>query len=345
MSARIHAAIGAPMQIENRQVRVSASVGLAVWEPVQQHTASELLRAADLALYAAKARGKAQTAVFEHAMAVQAVDRLELESELRQALERDELELHYQPLVELEDGEVVELEALARWRHSARGQISPGEFIPLAEETGLIVPLGRWVLNRACQQARLWREAGVRPMPIISVNLSGRQLEDPALVDEVAAALTENALEPGRLKLEITESVAIADTPVILNALRDLRKLGVQLAIDDFGTGNSALNYLKRFHVDTLKIDRSFVEELVANSRSAAMVQGIIAFAKSLGLSVTGEGVETLEQSQALRAFGCDRAQGFLFARPLPAEEVPRVLAQGLSRRSGFSSPDLRLAA
>jgi len=344
MSKRIHDAIGAPMMIENRRVLVGASVGLAVREPGERQTASELLRAADLALYAAKGRGKAQTAMFEESMSVQAVDRLELESELRLALERDELELHYQPLVELEDGRVAELEALARWPHALRGQISPGEFIPLAEETGLIVALGRWVLNRACQQARVWREAGIRHLPTIAVNLSGRQLEEPGLVDDVRAALTANGLEPSILKLEITESVAIVDTPLILKSLRDLRELGVQLAIDDFGTGNSALNYLKRFHVDTLKIDRSFVEELAADERSAAMVQGIIAFAKSLGLSVTGEGVETTAQSDALRALGCDRAQGFLFARPLPAHEVPRVLAQGLPRREQ-SQRDIRLAA
>ena len=334
ISERIHVSIGAPIDIEGRPVRVNASVGLALRESAQhEQTASELLRAADLALYAAKTRGKAQTAVFEWAMAVQAVDRLELEDDLQTALEREELELYYQPLVDLEDGQVVELEALARWRHPVRGPVSPAEFIPLAEETGLIVPLGRWVLNRACQQARAWRDSHVMPLSTISVNLSGCQLEDPALIGDIRRALADNGLEPSVLKLEITESVAIADTPVIENTLHELRALGVQLAIDDFGTGNAALNYLKRFQVDTLKIDRSFVEELAADARSAAMVQGIIAFAKSLGLSVTGEGVETTEQSEALRALGCDRAQGFLFAKPLPAADIPAVLAKGVAPR------------
>jgi EAL domain-containing protein (putative c-di-GMP-specific phosphodiesterase class I) len=278
--------------------------------------------------------------------------RLELEADLRLALERQEFEVHYQPLVELEDGRIAEVEALVRWRHPRRGLVGPGEFIPLAEETGLIVPLGRWVLETACRQVRAWQQALGAESLALSVNLSARQLAHPGLADEVRAILDDTRLEPDRLKLEITESIAVADTCANRETLWALRRLGVRLAIDDFGTGSSALNYLRRFPVDTLKIDRSFVEELGQDMRTTAMVGGIVAFAKSLGLHVTGEGVETAEQSHYLRSMGCDQGQGYLFARPIAAPELEALLraqpgmAEALLRaQPGPDEASLRRAA
>jgi diguanylate cyclase (GGDEF)-like protein len=331
---KIRAALRQPVTIGERSITVSASIGIAVHDVADVKNASDLLQAADLALYAAKARGKAQAAVFEPAMAADAMQRLELEANLREALEREELTVHYQPLIDLQDGGLAEVEALVRWRHPVRGQISPAEFIPLAEETGLIVPLGRWVLNQACAQLRQWLTQFPSAPLVLAVNLSGKQLEDPHLVADVRYALQSNGLAPGRVKLEITESVAIADTPVICRVLQDLKNLGVQLAIDDFGSGNSALRYLQHFPIDTLKIDRSFVEGLGRDPRSAALLRGMVAFAKSIGLSVTGEGVETLDQSDCLRALGCDRAQGFLFARPAPPESITTLLDEHAEDRA-----------
>ena len=313
-----------PVVLEGRSWIASGSIGVVRRGP-EHSEAGHLLRSAELALYAAKERGKAQAAVYDSAMASRAVARLELEADLRHALQRDEFEVYYQPLVSLADGQVREVEALVRWRHPHRGLVGPSEFIPLAEETGLIVPLGQWVLETACRQARDWQRR-FESEPVVCVNLSGRQLAQPSLIDDVRAALTRSGLEPRLLKLEITESVAVADTAANRAALSGLRDLGVQLAIDDFGAGYAALSYLRRFPVGTLKIDRSFVDDLGRDSRTTAMVRGLIAFAKSLGLSVTGEGIETPEQSALLRAMGCDSGQGYLFARPLAPAQLESLL-------------------
>jgi EAL domain-containing protein (putative c-di-GMP-specific phosphodiesterase class I) len=288
-----------------------------------------LLRAADLALYAAKASGKGQARRFEPAMAEQALNRLELESELRQALDQGAFEVHYQPLVSFATGAVQEVEALVRWSHPVRGTIGPAAFISIAEDTGLIVPLGRWVLETACRDVRRWQVEFPSGTPLrVSVNLSARQLQDPNLVDDVRRILDDTGLDPATLKLEITESVAVANTTLNRSTLASLRQLGIRLAVDDFGTGNAAMEYLRHFPVDTLKIDRSFVEDIGRDVRATALVRGMIAFARSVGLEVTGEGIETLEQSAQLRAMGCELGQGFLFARPLPASQLETCLLQ-----------------
>jgi EAL domain-containing protein (putative c-di-GMP-specific phosphodiesterase class I) len=221
------------------------------------------------------------------------------------------------------------VEALVRWEHPERGLVSPAEFIPLAEETGLIVPIGQWVLEEACRQVREWQLAHPHQPPLgLSVNLSARQFQHPGLVAEIAQALSQSGLDARCLTLELTESVVMQDAEGTVAKLHALKELGIQLAIDDFGTGYSSLSYLKRFPVDTLKIDRSFVDGIGQDAQDTAIVQSVVALAKTLHLSVTGEGIETREQAARLRALGCDRGQGYLFARPLPAEDVAALLAQ-----------------
>jgi diguanylate cyclase (GGDEF)-like protein/PAS domain S-box-containing protein len=325
---RIAALLRAPISVGDRDVIVTASIGVAMSTPHHDRTES-VLRNADLALYRAKAGGKARWILFEASMERDAVERLELETDLRQGLERNEFRLVYQPILSLADGQIVEVEALVRWQHPTRGQISPAQFIPIAEETGLIEPIGLWVLEEACRQARVWQ----RLLPpdrslVMSVNLSGRQFQDPRLVDQIRRILRETGLEPQALKLEITESVLMQDAERTAARMRALTDIGVRFAIDDFGTGYSSLSYLRRFPVDTLKIDRSFVEGLGADAQALAIVRSIVALAKALNLSVTGEGVETPAQHALLRELGCDRGQGYLFARPLVAADLVGLLAQ-----------------
>jgi EAL domain-containing protein (putative c-di-GMP-specific phosphodiesterase class I) len=218
------------------------------------------------------------------------------------------------------------MEALVRWKHPQRGLLFPGDFVGLSEETGLIVPLGRWVLHEACRQTRQWQLATPGSSLAISVNLSARQLQQPGLVEEIAAVLRETRLDPGALRLEITETVVMHDAPTTLAKLEALKALGVQLAIDDFGTGYSSLGYLKRFPVDTLKIDRSFVKGIGQNVEDSAIVRAVITVAKSLGLAVTAEGIETADQLEHLRSLGCDHGQGYYFAKPMPSDRVPALL-------------------
>jgi EAL domain-containing protein (putative c-di-GMP-specific phosphodiesterase class I) len=261
-------------------------------------------------------------------MTISALERMEMETDLRHALDRSELRVVYQPIISLETGNVSELEALVRWDHPTRGLISPTQFIPLAEETGLIVAIGQWVLEESCRQGSAWHLAHPsEPLLTISVNLSARQFLQVDLVEDVARAVWESRLDPSSLKLEITESVLMRDVDGTIEKLWALKRLGVQLAIDDFGTGYSSLSYLKRFPVDTLKIDRSFVSGLGQDSNDTAIVRSVVALAKSLNLAVTGEGIETSEQLGHLQALGCDRGQGYLFAMPLDAYEIDALLA------------------
>jgi EAL domain-containing protein (putative c-di-GMP-specific phosphodiesterase class I) len=290
----------------------------------------ELLRDADVAMYRAKSAGPSQYEVFDPEMNARALERLSLETDLWQAVSRGELRVHYQPKVHLSTQKIVGLEALVRWEHPVHGTISPGVFIPLAEETGLILTIGQWVLREACRQARVWQGQSEDGSGLqMSVNLSSRQLQQPNLVQEIADILKETDLDPRLLKLEITESVVMSDAESTIRALRELKSLGVQLAIDDFGTGYSSLSYLRRFPVDTLKIDRSFISNLGINIEDTEIVRAIINLAKTLGLEVTAEGVETLEQVNQLNDLSCDWGQGFYFARPMPGDAISALIENG----------------
>jgi EAL domain-containing protein (putative c-di-GMP-specific phosphodiesterase class I) len=345
VARRVSAAMAEPFLLNGRELFASFSIGIALSVPGHDRP-DTLLRNADLAMYRAKANGKAGFQVFDPSMTITALERLELETELRHALDRGQLRVVYQPIMSLGSGRVSELEALLRWDHPTRGVISPSQFIPLAEETGLIVPIGQWVLESACQRAHAWHEAFPDDAPVaISVNLSARQFMQTDLVEEVARALWQTRLEPSALKLEITESVLMRDIDGTVEKLWALKALGIQLAIDDFGTGYSSLSYLKRFPVDTLKIDRSFVSGLGQDSNDTAIVRSVVALAKSLNLAVTGEGIETPEQLGQLQALGCDRGQGYLFAMPLDVVEVDRLLADhGTEMSRGTRSDHLSVA-
>jgi diguanylate cyclase (GGDEF)-like protein len=322
VAERIMAAMQAPFQLAGHEVCVSASLGIAL-SSGKGSTPEDLLRDADAALYRSKNRGKARYEVFDATMHARALDRLQLENDLRRGIERGDLRVHYQPMVELGTGRVAGVEALARWQHPTRGSIPPGDFIALAEESSLILPLSRWVLFESCRQASEWhRRYPDRPPLTVSVNLSVRQFQHPALVDEVAEALRETGLPPGCLSLEITESMMMEAAEATNAILRDLKAIGVRLAIDDFGTGYSSLGYLKRFPVDTLKIDRTFVAGLGRDPEDSAIVHAVIRLAHTLGLAVTAEGVETAAQRDELRATGCELGQGYYFAKPLPADAV-----------------------
>ena len=326
VAERITAALGGAMTIGDQELVVTASIGIALGT-AGSVVPGDLLRHADIALYRAKGEGKARYAVFDTAMHEQARARLALEGDLRRALAQGELELHYQPQVSLATGQIVGVEALARWQHPARGMIAPAQFLPLAEEIGLMVPLGQWVLAAACRQAQEWRARWQAAAELrLAVNLSAPEFREPHLVARVAEVLTRTGFPPHLLELELTESALLGDAPATADTLRALRRLGVRLALDDFGTGYSSLSYLRRFRADTLKIDRSFVAGLATTPEQQAIVAAIGALAHALGLGVTAEGVETAEQVERLRSLGCDLGQGYYFARPLPPEGMGPLL-------------------
>ena len=320
VAERIIEQLQTPFYLGGREVFISSSIGIALnttgYEP-----SDELMRNADAAMYEAKKRGKSRYAIFKPDMDSRSFERLQLATDLRRAIERQEFRLYYQPVVQLESGKIVEVEALVRWEHPRIGLILPGKFIPLAEETGLILTIGEWVLKVACQQAQLWHlQHPNEPPLIVGVNLSPKQFQQPQLADIIACILAETGLNPHHLKLEITESMMMEQGDATITTLYRLKNLGVRLAIDDFGTGFSALSYLKRFPVDTLKIDGSFIQGLGYNREDTAIVHAVIAFAKALNLSITAEGVETAEQLAQLRLLGCDRGQGYYFSEPVSAD-------------------------
>jgi diguanylate cyclase (GGDEF)-like protein/PAS domain S-box-containing protein len=325
---RIHDALAAPFSLEGREVTATASIGVALSEP-DHGQLQDLLRDADLAMYHAKQQGGARFQVFDVAMRDSAAARLGLEADLRNAVERREFRLVFQPIVELETGRVHGLEALLRWHHPQRGVISPPEFLPLAEQTGLILPIGTWVLQEACRHARRWRDAVPTGAPVrLSVNLSAKQLRHPHIADEVQTAIHEAGLEPSCLVLEIAERVIMENVEASPALLHQLREVGVELYMDDFGTGQSSLSSLPRFPLQGIKVDRSFVHRVGGRRIDLDIVRSIVDMARTLRVEVIAEGVETVAQRERLIAFGCELGQGYLFAKPLEPSAAGALLAK-----------------
>jgi diguanylate cyclase (GGDEF)-like protein len=333
IGARLIATIAEPILVGNDEVFVTASLGIAVANP--DDTAETLLRHADAAMYQAKHDGRARTVMFRPDHHGSAVAALRTGNDLHRALARDELVMHYQPIIDLRTGRVVGFEALMRWNHPDRGLLPPGEFIAFAEETGLIVPMGMWALETACRQTAYWQSVRDRipdaPQLSINVNLAARQVADRTLAKTVAKIIKRTGIAPGAVVLELTENTLMQDTASTIDALHALRSQGVHLSIDDFGTGYSSLAYLKRFPVESLKIDRSFIDGLGQESEDTSIVEAIIRLAHALELSAVAEGLETPTQLETLRTLGCDFAQGFLLGRPLPAEAIGEFPADDLT--------------
>jgi diguanylate cyclase (GGDEF)-like protein/PAS domain S-box-containing protein len=316
--------VAAPYYFDSHELHVSTSIGISVY-PEDGGNALTLIKHADIAMYHAKARGRSNFQFFDPCMNQRAAERLFLENHLRQALEREELELHYQPQIDLRSGRIIGAEALLRWRHSKQGLIPPSRFIPVAEDSGLILPLGEWVLQQACHQAKAWEAAG---LPVrVSVNVSAAQFQRKTIIDSVKFALERTGMAPERLQLELTETVVMSELSQAIEQFRQLKALGVRLSIDDFGTGYSSLSYLKQLPVNDLKIDQSFVRDISTDVNDAAIVQAIIRMGHSLKLEIVAEGVETQEAAEFLARNHCDSVQGHYFSQPLAAEAFQRLLA------------------
>ncbi|ODV10987.1 MAG: diguanylate cyclase [Thiobacillus sp. SCN 64-317] len=323
-------AMGREFDIGSDRLGIGVSIGIVSY-PADGESASVLMRYADLALHRAKAAGRNCLRVFSHDLSEEIQRRVLLEARLKQALERKELTLHYQPKLEIRTGSLMGWEALLRWQSAELGMVSPDEFIPVAEHTGLILPIGDWVVREACRQMRVWQDAGL-PVGTMAVNLSARQFRQKDLAEEVSAALRDTGLAASDLELEITESSIMDNRAVAATVLTELERLGLRIAVDDFGTGYSSLSYLKSFPIHCLKIDRSFIRDIPGDENDTAIVRTIIALAGSLGLTVVAEGVETDAQLAYLRAHHCDQAQGYLFSRPLPPDECVKLMRAGLRR-------------
>ncbi len=324
VARKIIAAVARPIVIESQEVHVTASIGISTY-PDDSADIESLMKNADISMYRAKEQGKNNYQFYSAQMNLHTLDRLAMESGLRRALERDEFLLHYQPKIDIGSGRITGMEALVRWQPPEGALVSPAQFIPLAEETGLIVPIGAWVLATACARNKTWQDQGLPPMRI-AVNLSARQFAQENLVQDVARTLAETGLDVSSLEFEITESMVMRDPEHTIKLLGGLKAMGIHLSIDDFGTGYSSLSHLKRFPLDSVKIDRSFIQDLPGDADDAAITRAIIAMAHSLRLKVIAEGVETEEQLRFLREHGCDELQGYLFSKPLPEEEFVRLV-------------------
>jgi diguanylate cyclase len=347
VAGKLLLALREPFHLEERELFLSASIGISVY-PLDGTDPENLVKNADVAMYRAKEQGRDNYQLYRADLHMRALKRMTLESQLRAAVGRDEFRVYYQPIVDLPTGEIVAAEALVRWEHPERGLVLPAEFISVAEETGLILAVGGWVLRTACLEAQNWVTRGLPPVRI-SINLSARQFQQDDFVRQVADVLAETGLDPARLELEITESVAMDNADHTVEILQRMQELGVRLTIDDFGTGYSSLSYLKRFPLHALKIDRSFVQDIATDPRNAAVAQAIVALGHGLSIDVIAEGVETEEQRTLLQAQGCQALQGYLFSRPLPPHRFsallrPRMVAElGVAETvpPGLPDPDV----
>jgi diguanylate cyclase (GGDEF)-like protein/PAS domain S-box-containing protein len=323
---RLQRPLSNPLRAGGAELRLSASIGVAIAEPSDSGDGQHLIEDADAAMYRSKERGGARTELFDSAMRDNAVRAMRIEQELQRALEHGELRLYYQPGVDLATGQMTGAEALVRWEHPQRGLIVPEMFLNVAEETGLIVPLGAWVIGEACRQLAEWQSRPETAHLHLSLNLSARELTHPDVVSSVLSCVRESGIDPRSLTIEVTEHTAMADGDTGFRALRDLSNEGIRVAIDDFGTGYSSLEQLRRMPVDIVKVDRSFVSGMVDNSTDRELVAAVVGMGRALKLCVVAEGIETTEQADALRELGCDIGQGFLFSRPLPADQLDSTL-------------------
>ena len=329
VAERIRQELTRPFNLNGQEVFTTVSVGIA-HNAIGYEQPEDMLRDADTAMYRAKELGKARHEVFDKAMHSQTRGRLQMETDLRRAVENKEFSVHYQPIVALENGKLRGFEALIRWEHPEQGMISPGRFIPIAEDTGLIVEIGHWVLHESCRQLREWQVRYPQYSALqVSVNLSGKQFLQPDLIEQIKTILRQTQLDPRNLKLEITETVVMENVEVATNMLRQMRALGIELSIDDFGTGYSSLSYLHRFPLNTLKVDRSFVTQMKGNNENTEIVRTIVTLARTLGMDVIAEGVETPEQLAQLRTLDCKYGQGYFFSKPRPAKEAAKLLESG----------------
>jgi EAL domain-containing protein (putative c-di-GMP-specific phosphodiesterase class I) len=316
-----------PFRLSGQEVFTTASVGIVLDRRNSNYQPEDILRDAHTALNRAKASGKARHEVFVTGMRIEMMTRMQLETDLRRALERQELHLHYQPLIALKTGKIAGFEALLRWHHPQRGFIPPIEFIPVAEETDLIIPIGQWIIEAACRQLKTWQEQfPKKPALHMSINLSGKQFGQPDLVERIEQTLQETGLEGHSLKMEITESIAMTDVESTIAVMLRLKALNLQLSIDDFGTGYSSLSYLHRFPTSTIKVDRSFVSRMGYESEDAHIVQTIVLLGHNLGMEIVAEGIETSDQLASLRKLDCEYGQGYFFAKPLSPEAMVALL-------------------
>jgi len=326
VAERIEEALSFPINLGGAEITTSASMGI-VTSSMSQEQPEQLLRSADMAMYRAKAAGRARYEMFDRAMHTDALAKLQLETDLRRAVQQGEFRLHYQPLVSLRTGRVTGLEALLRWEHPERGLVQPADFIPIAEETGLIVRIGRWVLNEACRQLRVWQEAHPRAEPLsISVNLSVKQFSQPDLLDQLANTLRVSGIQPSCLRLEITEAALIDKGDAAMGLLSQIKQLGAQIYLDDFGTGYSSLIYLHRLPIDAIKIDRDLVSTMDTDEKNLRLVRTILTFAQIIGVRAEAEGISSAEQLRELRSLKCEHGQGYLFSAAIPHDAVDEVL-------------------